>query len=239
MNLIVDIGNSTTKAALFDGGRMQRHTRFEGGLADALAALLDGHEAEACAYSVVGREAEGLEDTLRRFAPRLLRVTGETPTPLACAYRTPSTLGADRLAAAVGAAELAPGRDLLVADAGTCITYDYVSADGRYLGGNISPGLGMRLRALHEHTARLPLVAAEGDVPACGYDTETAVRAGVVTGMRMEIEGCVRAFLSAHEEGAVFLTGGNGIRFASDRVRHHETLVEAGLDRILQHNLGL
>lgn len=239
MNLIVDIGNSTTKAALFDGGRMLRHMRFETGLADALRALLHGHTAEACAYSVVGHETEGLDDALHSFAPRLLRVTGETPTPLVCAYRTPATLGADRLAAAVGAAGLAPGHDILVADAGTCITYDYVSADGRYLGGNISPGLGIRLRALHEHTARLPLVAAEGDVPDCGYDTETAIRAGVMTGMRMEIEGCVRAFLSTHEEGEVFLTGGNGFRFASDRVRHDETLVEAGLNRILRHNLGL
>ncbi len=238
MNLIVDIGNSTTKAAVFDGGRMLAHTRFETGLADALHALLEGRTAQACAYSIVGAEYNGLEDTLRLFAPRLLRVTGETPTPLRNDYRTPATLGADRLAAAVGAAALEPGRDIMVADAGTCVTYDYVSADGRYLGGNISPGLGMRLRALHEHTARLPLVAAEGETPACGYDTETAVRSGVVDGMRLEIEGCVRRFLDTHAGGVVFATGGNGTRFASPRVRHHKALVETGLDTILRHNMA-
>ena len=173
------------------------------------------------------------------LAMPVLYVTGQTPAPVAVLYRTPATLGPDRLAAVVGAVTLQPGRPLLVVDAGTCVTYELVDAAGRYVGGNISPGLDMRLSALREHTARLPLVAPMGDIPAMGYDTETAIRAGVVRGIQFEIEGYIRHYREKYPDLFVFLTGGNRLNFDT-RLKNcifaDKYLVPRGLDRILEYN---
>ena len=242
MNLTVDIGNSSAKAALFDRDVMQLRVQLGTDPAAELLQLASTHKVEACALAVVGEMPPGLPEALRGAVPFVLQVDGQTPTPLVCDYLSPRTLGADRLAAAVGAAALKPGRDLLVADVGTCITYDFVSADGHYLGGNISPGVGMRLRALHEQTARLPLVASQTAMPGpptIGRTTETAMLAGVWQGIQYEIDGYISRFRAAHPQGAVFITGGNGRRFASDPgVICHHALVETGLNRILQHHFS-
>lgn len=240
MNLIVDLGNSTTKAAVFDGERMVVRKRLGTSIADGLAMLAGDFDIDACAYANVGADMPRVVSMLRQIAPdRLLEVTGMTPTPLICDYHTPETLGSDRLVAAVGAASVCPSTPLLVIDAGTCITYDFVSADAHYLGGSISPGLGMRLRALHEQTARLPLVNADGVLPEIGYDTPTAIRIGVLEGMAREIEGYISRFLRKNAGAKVFLTGGNAYRFAQEmEVERNDTLVEIGLNTILEHRFN-
>lgn len=238
MNLVVDIGNSTAKIAVFDGRRMVVRKRLVADMAAEIAAMADTYAVTAAACSVVGEPHADVVRCLQSIAPHFVEVRGTTPTPLVCDYRTPETLGADRLAAAVGAATLCPGAELLIIDAGTCITYDYVGADRHYRGGNISPGLGMRLRALHDQTARLPLVEAEGEMPQTGKDTLTAIRCGVVQGMDYEIVGYVRAFRHRHPQGRVFLTGGNAYRFAQEcDVERNDTLVEIGLNTILEYAL--
>lgn len=242
MNLIVDIGNSSAKAAVFDGSELVLRKRIDGHWAQELKQLAADFKPEACAWAVVGPEEDYPMDLLQQLAPWGLHVTGATPTPLHCDYDTPQTLGADRLAAAVGAASLRPQTDLLIVDVGTCITYDFVSADGHYRGGNISPGVGMRLRALHEQTARLPLVASSAPRPepqAIGRTTETAMLAGVWQGIQYEIDGYISRFRATHPGAAVFLTGGNGRRFTTDaEVICHNALVETGLNRILQHHFS-
>ena len=125
------------------------------------------------------------EEALARLQIPILRFTPDTPVPITNRYRTPETLGSDRLAAVIGASSLKPGKDLLIIDAGTCITYEVIDARGNYWGGNIAPGMQMRLRALHEFTARLPLVEAEGEVPGMGYNTETAIRSGLKRGGKL------------------------------------------------------
>ena len=135
------------------------------------------------------------------------------PSGITLGYRTPATLGADRLAAVMGAQSLLPHRTVLVIDAGTCITFDLLLSDGHYLGGNISPGLEMRLRAMHEFTARLPLVSAEGDNPDYGYDTITALRSGAKSGIRLEIMGYLAQVRAKHPDACAFLTGGNRFDF--------------------------
>lgn len=238
MNLIVDIGNSTAKAAVFDGNHMVVRKRLGAAAADALAMLASDFPIDACACGSVGADMPAVRQMLEHIAPgRVLHVNGLTPVPLVIAYRTPETLGADRLAAAVGAAALMPAAEVLVIDVGTCITLDRVTADGRYLGGNISLGMGMRLRALHDQTARLPLVGTDGPQPDFGYDTATAIRSGVIQGMAREIEGYVARFQRLHERSKVFLTGGNAYRFAQELdVERNDTLVETGLNAILAHN---
>ena len=114
--------------------------------------------------------------------------------PIKIDYETPHTLGMDRVAAVVGARELCGGGPLVVVDAGSCITFDFVTADGEYLGDNISPGLHARLRAIDDYFPRLPRVEAEGDTPDLGYDTQTAIRSGVILGLKHEIEGYITYF---------------------------------------------
>lgn len=240
MNLTVDIGNSSVKAALFDGQQIvQRKRLSSSSVMDELAKMVHGADIAACAYSCVGNAQSGLPNLLRQLAPRVLRVSGTTKTPLTNDYETPETLGSDRLAAAVGAATLCPDTDILIVDAGTCITYDFVSADGHYMGGNISPGLGIRLRALHDQTSLLPLVTAEGETPLPGRNTATAIRSGIITGLEFEISGYIRHFIGTHPDGRVFLTGGNGHRFAQKLPsERNDALVETGLNAILLHHFG-
>lgn len=236
MNLIVDIGNSTAKAAVFKDGEMVLRKRLNANLEDGIAMIVEEFDIDACAYSSVGKVRPELGEAIKHMVPEVFHVTGETATPLICDYLTPETLGADRLAAAVGAAYCCPGHDLLIVDAGTCITYDYVSASGHYLGGNISLGMGMRLRALHEQTARLPLVSAEGEAPFIGRNTQQAIRTGVIRGMDYEIKSYIRDMRQQHADARVFLTGGNGYRFAQEyEVERNDALVEIGLNCILEY----
>lgn len=234
MNLIVDIGNSSAKAAVFNGEEMITRRRLSADIIDSIAMIAADFDIDACAFSSVGKPRPDVADAIKHLVPNALHVTGCTPTPLICDYLTPDTLGADRLAAAVGAAHLFADCPLLIIDAGTCITYDFVSRDGHYLGGNISPGLGMRLRALHEQTARLPLVNAEGEVNPIAQNTQSAIRTGVIQGMDYEIRGYIRHTMQQHPDARIFLTGGNGYRFAQEaEVERNDALVEIGLNCIL------
>ena len=130
---------------------------------------------------------------------------------------------------------------MLIIDAGTCITYEVIDAQGNYWGGNIAPGMQMRLHALHEHTARLPLVSAEGPVPGMGYDTETAIRSGVLRGMKYEIEGYIKSMRAKYPKLLVFLTGGDKINFDSkikNIIFADKYIVPRGLNKILDYNYG-
>ena len=136
--------------------------------------------------------------------PMLEFLSGITPVPIVNKYRTPKTLGSDRLAAAVAAEWLQPGRNVLIIDVGTCITYDYVNAAGEYKGGNISPGPTIRFRALNQFTGRLPFVDREGVTPPFGNTTITAIRSGVIRGVKYEIEGYVHLGMRFKEKFPIF-----------------------------------
>lgn len=236
MNLTIDLGNTRAKMAVFDGRRLVAERRCEQPRPDDLFDMVRQYRPERVACCSVGAPAAGFDAALDGLGLPLLRVTGDTPAPVKVCYRTPHTLGADRLAAVVGAVTLMPDTDLLVIDAGTCITYDLVDAAGNYLGGNISPGVEMRLDALHQRTARLPRIGADGDTPDLGYDTETAIRAGVVRGIGYELQGCIRHWQKRYAALRIFLTGGDRYAF-SDAVRKDiltdSHLVARGLNRLL------
>lgn len=236
MNLTIDIGNTRTKIALFDGETFVREEKFENTDAEHLLNVVKEKKAEGLAFCSVAAENPLLVEALKQLPYPVLEVKGTTPAPVTVAYRTPETLGADRLAAVVGAVTLKPQTDLLVVDAGTCITYDFVDATGNYLGGNISPGVEMRLEALHNCTARLPRIEADGDTPDIGHDTETAIRAGVVRGIGYELQGCIRHWQKRHPDLRIFLTGGDRFTF-SDALRKNiltdSHLVARGLNKLL------
>ena len=236
MNLVLDIGNTVSKYYFFDGDMLDSHGRQPGHTLEFIDHLSTLPEA-AIVSSVVDLTEEA-EHRLQALPCPVERFTAETPIPLVNRYRTPSTLGTDRLAAAIGAWTQHPHHPLLIIDAGSCITFDFVTQAGEYVGGNIAPGLHARLQAIGDYFPRLPLVEAEGDVPELGYDTETAIRAGVIEGLKHEIEGYIQHFSAKYPELFVFLTGGDDFRFENPStcpIFADKFLVPHGLNAALRH----
>lgn len=238
MNLVIDIGNTFSKYYLFEGDHLVSHGRQAGRM---LSFIPVPPSTRAVIVSSVVALPEESEEWLEALPCPVVRFSASTPIPLRNAYRTPETLGSDRLAAAIGAWSLYPDVPLLIIDAGSCITFDLVTAEGEYVGGNISPGLHARLRAIDDYFPRLPLVEAEGDVPELGYDTETAIRSGVIQGLKHEIEGYISHFKAKYPQLLVFLTGGDEINF-EDTIKSgifaDQFLVPRGLNRVLTHQMS-
>ncbi|MDE6118426.1 MAG: type III pantothenate kinase [Muribaculaceae bacterium] len=244
-NLTIDVGNSCIKAVLFqvDGSAEVAATVLRGpSVASRLAAFAAPYSLRAAMACSVAKSVTPLLDAVN--APLKLELTASTPVPLVNEYATPATLGVDRLAAAVGAMACCPGKDLLVCDLGTACTFDEVTASGAYRGGNIAPGVGMRLRALHHYTERLPLVNAHSaaDLPDFGRDTASALCAGALRGVVAEL--LYYRSLGTQSPRRVILTGGwapelaallpSGLRPGVTLQPH---LVNQGLNSILLHNL--
>lgn len=239
LNLTIDQGNTSTKLALWtaDGRLVETTTRIRF-VARDVASLAQGIKIDNAIYCNVGHRPPAILRALERRATHVIDFSVDTPMPLGVDYASPTTLGLDRLAAAVGAYSIAGAeRELLVVDLGTAITYDRVSADGRYTGGNIAPGLFMRLKALNHYTARLPMVDPKAaSVPMWGNDTVSALRAGAVRGVVAELEyyrtniGC---------EAITVLTGGDAELIAPllsfETIVEHN-LVSLGLQHIIKYN---
>ncbi len=175
-----------------------------------------------------------LNEKLNRF----IILDDKTPVPITIQYKTPQTLGRDRIASAVAAYIKYPDRNLLVIDAGTAITYDLIQAGGIYSGGNISPGMTIRFKALNNYTKRLPMLDENGDTPELGYDTETAIRSGVVEGVLKEINAYIDEFRIKYPDLLVFLTGGHSFYFETKLKKSifaDGNLVLNGLNEILNY----
>ncbi len=240
-NLTIDQGNSAAKLALWDGMEMVASSIETALTPDALTHFLapyGGRVNDALYCSVRARGTEVMA-MLSSFATRALRLTSEMPLPIKIEYGTPGSLGADRIAAAAGAYSIYPGEMLLVVDAGTAVTYDAVSPEGHFLGGNIAPGMNMRLEALHRFTARLPRVTVPREIPAdklFGTDTPSAMILGSVYG----ILGAVTYYKSQLKpDPRVVMTGGWACqlqRLCRFEVSVEPDLVSIGLNRILMYN---
>lgn len=239
VKLIIDIGNTVAKLVAFEGDEPLDELRTSNETLSGLPEFVKKHPFEKGIIATVRDISQDARALLDSMPFPVLEFNHQTPIPIHNRYRSPETLGSDRLAAAVGASTLKPGKDLLIIDAGTCITYEIIDAKGNYWGGNIAPGMHMRLRALHEFTARLPLVSAQGDVPGIGYDTETAIRSGILRGMKYEIEGYIRSMKAKYPHLLVFLTGGDEINFDSkikNIIFADKFIVPRGLNKILDYN---
>lgn len=246
ISLVLDIGNTAAKYGLFHD-----HTLSATGSVSTPAELREVvqlHRVGHVLLASVAAPAEQWAAALTEVVPGQVLVyeAGRTPVPLANAYATPHTLGADRLAAAVGAAYLLPGRPLVVLDAGTCLKCDLVTADGTYQGGSIAPGLPMRLRAMHAFTGRLPelalpSVAEAAALPLCGTDTRSAMLSGALHGAAFEVNGMIDSYRAQYPALAVVLTGGDAAFFESrlkGRIFVVSELVLLGLHQILVLNVG-
>lgn len=238
MNVAIDLGNTRAKAALFKDGQLLEVV--EGILPAALPEWVATKGGAAAIIGSVNAAAEELQAAISPVCKCLI-LHPQLPVPLQKLYRTPETLGADRLAAAVGGWVYSTGKPVLVIDAGTCLTYDYVDGAGRYLGGAISPGLQMRLKAMHTFTARLPLLThlPQQNTPLVGQSTEESMLSGAAHGICAEIEGMALKFKAEAGLTHILICGGDA-KFFETKIKQPifvvPELVLLGLNEILRYN---
>lgn len=224
MNLTLDIGNTAVKWATFEGKKLK-----DCGYGIPTEQMAKATHTLACASGQLAEEVS------------VQQLTSDMPLPIDLDYRTPETLGADRIADACGAAGLHPGEPCLVIDAGTCITVDFVDAQGVYHGGAIMPGLKMNLQALHTFTAKLPLIDIEGvgKAPVLGRSTEESILAGTVGATLLALAGFVALYKEKAAGLQVLLTGGDAERLMASGAKgweHVPHLTLIGMNEILLYN---
>lgn len=240
MNLIIDTGNTRTKLALFQGSEMLAFSSFEG--------VDDKYIIQFCESNLFIKNA--ILSSVRKYPSEIdaflnqryktVLFNNDTAVPIINKYGTPETLGKDRLAGVVGAQKIMPASDILVIDAGTAITFDFVTASGEYLGGSISPGIAMRYKALHTYTDRLPLLDFYDNAQLIGTDTSTSIYSGVLNGTTAEMEGIIQQYRSLYPGIKIIITGGDHNYF--DKRLKIKTfaapnLVLEGLNLILDFNI--
>ncbi|MCU0434049.1 MAG: type III pantothenate kinase [Bacteroidia bacterium] len=237
-NLILDFGNTRLKASLFFDGALREHHILETPTADAVLEVAGGKPVQAGILASVRSDDAGLEDALTDFFP-LHRLGPDTRLPITNKYGSPHTLGYDRIAASCAAGQLFAGRPVLAIVAGTCITYNFTTAAGGFLGGAISPGIGMRLRAMHEYTQRLPLVDMQGPVAFPATDTDTSLRTGAVYAAQLEANAFYLELKAQYPELAAVIGGGDASVLANglkNDIFARPFLVQEGLNRILEYH---
>lgn len=206
MNCVFDIGNTRTKVALFNGDKLiQTHIAKS---SSELKKLINGLTFDRSIVSSVA------DDELTKFVISLIHnplvLDHNTPLPIKNQYKTPKTLGKDRLANAVGAYHLSSESNSLIIDAGTCLKIDFINRSNEYLGGIISPGLRMRFKAVHTFTDKLPLVNPDDSKEEeMGVDTLTSLHSGCYTGMDREIIATIEDFRKKYGDLKIFITGGD------------------------------
>ncbi len=228
MNLAIDIGNSSSKAGVYSLDKKEYITYSDRPDNSFVEEIITEYPVKRAILSTVRKGNPIFMDILEDAGIATLILSHKTPIPFTLRYESPETLGTDRIAAVAAAHNMFNDTNVLVIDAGTAVTYDLLGSDNIYLGGNISPGLQMRFRALNEFTGRLPLVSKSD-----------SIRSGVQTGLIFEINDYIRTLKNKYRELKVIITGGDGA-FLSDKLetRHMliPDLVVDGLNSILNYN---
>lgn len=240
MNLIIDIGNTTTKLAVYNGREKVSVSLISDLSCEDLEKWLAGYKIDRVIISSVKKLPPFIRDLIfaNLSSSSAFMLSHESKLPFKLEYDTPETLGTDRMAAAAGAFSLFPDAEILIIDAGTAITFDYLSA-GTYKGGNISPGLSIRFKALNKFTGKLPLVSLADNFTSPGRNTTDAITAGVVTGVIYEINEYIRTFEKKGADLKIILTGGDS-KFLKEKINHQfiymPDIVIDGLNYILEYN---
>ncbi len=240
MKLIIDIGNTRTKLAVFSNNETEELFVTENLSVKLLTKVAKKYPAIGSAIlSSVKDYPTEVDDFLRdRFY--FLKLDKHTPLSVKILYKSPQTLGKDRIAIAAASQALFPGENVLTIDAGTTITYDFVNEKGEYPGGSISPGIQMRLKALHVFTEKLPLVDAFiPDIDLVGYDTRSSILSGVLNGVVAEVDGIITAYRAHYPQLKVVLSGGDE-KYFDKRLKNNifalPNFVLNGLKKILDFN---
>ncbi len=250
MNGIIDIGNTRTKIALFQKNKLIEKAIWEHLALDDLSAWLKTRQVSNVILTASGQNTEGVVDYLKNNF-FYIQLDHTTDIPILNNYSTPQTLGKDRLAAAVATNFLYPHNNCLIIDSGTCITYNFLDKNGAFQGGNIAPGLNMRLKAMHHFTAKLPLILKNTDLSRgnregvsiselVGNSTEHAMLNGAHIGLIAEVEGFIQRFKKEYGSLKVILTGGDGAflhQYVTPKHEYEPNLVLIGLNCILNFNI--
>ena len=240
VKLIIDVGNSCIKLGIFDKCNI---ISFDSALFDDKNKIINivkkYNVNSAIISSVIKNGDVVLEQMIRPYVKKVSILNHTLKLPFENFYETPETLGKDRVAAVAGAQTLFPGKSLLVIDAGTAITYDFLFEGKEYLGGNIAPGLKMRLKSLNTFTDRLPLVEINPEAEFPAKNTFDAIASGAFTGMIFEIEGYMEFCRQKWGEIKTIITGGDSLYFGKKLKKTifvNQNLVLLGLNRILEYN---
>lgn len=206
--ICLDFGNTRLKAGLFENAELREITVLNGSPLTHLQEMIHKYRPSRSILSSVVNHDPAIEDLLKEET-EFHRLSNESQLPFTIPVGKPETVGADRLAIAAASVFLFPGKNNLVIGLGSCITYNFINQSHELIGGSISPGMEMRFRAMHQFTAKLPLVEADWNVPLIGYDTKTNLQTGVVLGMSKEMDGMIEAYADRFGNFNAVLTGGD------------------------------
>ena len=240
MNLLLDIGNTSSKLAIYDGEKKITSLRTRHFSCEKMEKTFEPYQEKLkkAIVSSVRIMPEFIIDLATHGIPYVHILSHNSKLPFRNDYETPETLGPDRLAAVAGAYLFFKSKNVLIIDAGSAVTYDFLNGD-TYSGGNISPGLAMRFRALHRFTDKLPLASTTEKYMSPGKSTLGAITAGVIDGLIFEISEYISSFQQKHTGGEVILTGGDSGYLKeriSLKVNYMPDIVIDGLNYILEYN---
>ncbi|MDR0603639.1 MAG: type III pantothenate kinase [Bacteroidales bacterium] len=239
MNLILDFGNTCKKLAVVSERKTvffitQSHIGI-----DDIVAIEKKYKIRNAILSSVINDTQTIENYLTEKYT-FVKLSEKTPLPVKNVYRTKDTLGSDRLACAVAAQNLFPEENVLVLQLGTCITSDFITEEGVYMGGSISPGMEMRFKALHHFSDKLPLIEYQSIDYITGQSSEEAILSGVIHGIIAECNYLIANYKSKYPYLKVIVTGGNLKAFENaikGEITPFPELVISGLDLILYYNV--
>jgi type III pantothenate kinase len=248
MKLIIDYGNSLVKIAFYYGDVLQGIRTFhEISLADLMLLIEEfenSRSEKVRVKNVIISNVRKYPDEIKKFLSNrfhFIELTAKVPLPIQIKYSTPDTLGNDRIALAVAASGLYPAEDVLIIDAGTCITYDFINKNKEYSGGGISPGILMRYKALHTFTDKLPFVSRFDSFNLIGNSTEDSIRSGIMNGVLAEVDGIIDRYKEEFPGIRIIFTGGDANYFdkrLKNNIFANSNLVLVGLNMILNYNVG-
>ena len=240
MNLILDFGNTYKKIAVVSDKEIIYLTSKQHVEVKDIVEIGEKYEIKNAILSSVVNNTEEIERFLDQKY-KFIKLSGKTKVPIENAYETKNTLGSDRLACAVAAYELFPNENVLVLQLGTCITSDFITKEGVYLGGSISPGMTMRFKALHCFSAKLPLLVYRRQHPVLGKSTNESIWSGVIHGIIAECNYLIDYYTRSYSSVKIILTGGNR-RILKNTVKtdvlFFKDFVIIGLNAILCYNVG-
>ena len=240
MNLIIDVGNTLVKLAVFDKDALQhKKTCIKSDFLDNLSIISNQFlKIENSIISSVDNLTKAQLSALKKLCP--LQVLDHTmKLPFSNLYATPSTLGVDRIALVSAAATQYPNKNVLIIDSGSCITYDFLDDKNQYLGGAISPGLEMRYNALNQFTAKLPFLEMKKPKSVISDSTNSSIHSGVFNGTLFEIDGFIESYKLHYDDLTIILTGGNA-HFLRDSLKSdifaNSNFLMEGLNYLLEFN---
>jgi type III pantothenate kinase len=238
VNLVLDVGNSLLKIALFEKSELIQKFKFSENYKRNIEDIISKYKVTHSIISNVGRIDDSTINILKELT-NLLLVSNQLKIPFKNLYKSKNTLGQDRLALVSAAAFNFPNENVLIVDVGSCITYDFKNNNNEYLGGGISPGISMRFKSLNTFTSNLPLIDFDNIHKLIGNNTKNSINSGVINGTISEINGIIQQYCEEFKNIRIILTGGDS-NFLLKRIKNSifadQNFLLVGLNKLLEDN---